>query len=600
MKHIFKTIDLYGTNFQFNIFNKNKFKTMIGGFLTLICFILVILFSFFLGSDFFYKTNPKIITENIIPQESPKPLLLTPENLVIGWRFSDNNGASVDITNKIYPVITYYKLHFNSTTSEDIIEILQLTKCNSQNSKRPDFKFESFDLYCMDWTSLNYSLGGYWNEDFIDYFEMVMYYCPEGSKFSPEKNCTDLKVIKELVAEAEGGLYFDLFYPKFSFQPSEYSQPLQIEYLTHFFKVSLTINRVDRFYFENVELNDDQGWLMKNPQLSSILSFNRISSDFSYFDLNYYGKKGEPSDFYHLNLYSLKNKFSIKRSFMKIQDYAAVMGGFIKFISFISAIISNFFNYPIRNEAIFNHFFKYSKGDAEENRTKAKKYFNAKLYQEKIPESNKSMSINNLRNKSMNNLIDLSHQHNKEPLENNFIKSSPSSSIKIEMKNLVTFLDDKNFNKIPEILKRTNFVRIKSVNNTIKFGLCFKIKMYVCCKTYISDDLKKIYNSLKILIINRLDVLHYLKSLQILDRLRSTVFNYYQNLTFDYLRLQDLNNEKDMQHLGLDANSEEKFNQLIEYFRTRKISKNFNSTDQILYEMTEDQIKNKVEKNFDS
>jgi hypothetical protein len=43
---------------------------------------------------------------------------------------------------------------------------------------------------------------------------------------------------------------------------------------------------------------------------------------------------------------------------MKVQDFAAVMGGFIKIVILIAMTISNFFIFIEREEKIFNQFFQ--------------------------------------------------------------------------------------------------------------------------------------------------------------------------------------------------------------------------------------------------
>ena len=54
MKLFFKQIDIFGTKFHFLTYKKHKFKTFIGGIMTLVIYILAFLIIFFLEDDFFY------------------------------------------------------------------------------------------------------------------------------------------------------------------------------------------------------------------------------------------------------------------------------------------------------------------------------------------------------------------------------------------------------------------------------------------------------------------------------------------------------------------------------------------------------------------
>ena len=55
MKLFFKQIDIFGTKFHFLTYKKHKFKTFIGGIMTLVIYILAFLIIFFLEDDFFIE-----------------------------------------------------------------------------------------------------------------------------------------------------------------------------------------------------------------------------------------------------------------------------------------------------------------------------------------------------------------------------------------------------------------------------------------------------------------------------------------------------------------------------------------------------------------
>ena len=58
MKSFFKYIDIFGTRFHFLTYKKQKFKTFIGGIITIITFILTFIIIFLLEEDFFFRKNP--------------------------------------------------------------------------------------------------------------------------------------------------------------------------------------------------------------------------------------------------------------------------------------------------------------------------------------------------------------------------------------------------------------------------------------------------------------------------------------------------------------------------------------------------------------
>ena len=91
---------------------------------------------------------------------------MTPENFVIPWRLTNDNGKLIDFQNKLNPVLTYYQYVLNSTGQILTKQVdIGVTKCNTENAKMPEFttKVSLDDWYCMDWTKDNFTFGGYWD-----------------------------------------------------------------------------------------------------------------------------------------------------------------------------------------------------------------------------------------------------------------------------------------------------------------------------------------------------------------------------------------------------------------------------------------------------
>jgi hypothetical protein len=56
-----------------------------------------------------------------------------------------------------------------------------------------------------------------------------------------------------------------------------------------------------------------------------------------------YGKEKSNSKFYKICFYAVKDFLKINRSFMKFQDFAAIVGGFIKITSVVCTLITYFY-----------------------------------------------------------------------------------------------------------------------------------------------------------------------------------------------------------------------------------------------------------------
>jgi hypothetical protein len=623
-----KFFDIFGTTFQFTIFKSEKFRTIIGSILTLISLGIILVFSFFFGSDFYYKLNPKILTETQEPEIYPPAFELSPENLVLAWRIADNNDVPIDHHGKIYPVITYYDLHFNSSEkSKDRVEVMAVKKCNDKNVKMKEFAFPKDDWNCLDWSSGNYSFGGNWLANSINYFEMIIYYCPDGKPFAPENNCTDINTMQKLVAN--NNFFIELAYPNFYFVPSDINEPLKLTYSMYYFAVGLTMQKTDRIFFQQIDLEDDKGWIIKYPELSTKYSMNKLTTDYSYFDVNNYGHSKFSSDFYHLNIYFQKQKIVIKRSFMKVQDFAAVMGGFIKIVTLIAMTISNFFNFVEREEKIFNQFFQLKRSTIkkpDEKRVIREKtpqqLFNVynlknqerqiietpKLKTLKFIDTSKSMIqeddgvIYNINNDKCNLSSIIKTKYNNDKIAD---ISLNKNSINCNKKDLDFKIANQSQLSATTLKRRksslnlfSNFKMKNNQINSIQFGLCFRIKHRICTRKYIDKSTFKVHDYLIRYFTDRLDVIHYLKTLNVVHRMRIVLFNYYQNLSFDYVKTPNLACKSDIDSLELysDILKDTKFNQLIDYYTDKKIKNKMTRHDELLFKMLDPEVTNKVEK----
>lgn len=74
--HFISSIDIFGTNFNFTIFKNEKLQTTFGGILSIISLAISVIFTIFFGRDFFYRLNPKTLTQLVQPLKAEKPLKL--------------------------------------------------------------------------------------------------------------------------------------------------------------------------------------------------------------------------------------------------------------------------------------------------------------------------------------------------------------------------------------------------------------------------------------------------------------------------------------------------------------------------------------------
>ena len=89
MKKWIKKIDFFGTQMQFTYKRKEKIKTLLGGYLSIFCFILLITLALITGQDIFFQKNPDVvvITDKI---KNFSDLNLKYNNNFFGYYISDS------------------------------------------------------------------------------------------------------------------------------------------------------------------------------------------------------------------------------------------------------------------------------------------------------------------------------------------------------------------------------------------------------------------------------------------------------------------------------------------------------------------------------
>ena len=99
---------------------------------------------------------------------------------------------------------------------------------------------------------------------------------------------------------------------------------------------------------------------MTDISLTKVHTESDLTTEFNYFDTNYYRKPGQSSLLYSLIFYMQTNEATILRSYMKLQDFAAIIGGFMKLIMILGGAYSCLFNNIIRNEMILKELLDQS------------------------------------------------------------------------------------------------------------------------------------------------------------------------------------------------------------------------------------------------
>jgi hypothetical protein len=158
-------------------------------------------------------------------------------------------------------------------------------------------------------------------------------------------------------------------YPESYFSADDIKNPLKLFYKNYYYYFNINTQKIDRLFFNKISVKDDQGWIFEEIKESSLISVNRIQSDINFAEI----KDGTISRFYEFNLYMEKKSMIIKRSFIKIQDVSAKVGGLIKLVMTLFAVFNSVFNFHSFKLEVFKELFLFPQKDLEDAELENKK-----------------------------------------------------------------------------------------------------------------------------------------------------------------------------------------------------------------------------------
>jgi len=363
-----RKVDIFGMGFGFTINKEEKYKTAIGGTLTFCTITLISIFTIFFGQDFFYRIHPSVYQSTFIPEKYDPPIALTPENFTIAWRIEGFEKYPVDFTNIIYPVTTQFQMKRKDNSMQlTNINFLQPTKCSAETTKMEGFtKFNNIsEWYCMDFQNGNLTFGGFFDGDYVNAFNVLLFLCSSPYvPFDPlnNKNCTSTDAFEKFAFKHKR-LQISVMYPEYYFASEDLENPLRISFKNYYYYFNLKTFKIDRFFFNKVVLEDDQGWIFDGTKTQSILSYSKLQSDQNINEMS----NRTNSEFYEFNLYMDKGTQKIRRSFMKIQDVSAKVGGIIEIIMRVFFMLDMFFSSHYFHVSIFQKIFSFPEEGLESN-----------------------------------------------------------------------------------------------------------------------------------------------------------------------------------------------------------------------------------------
>ena len=353
-------IDIYGTQYQFKFFGKTQYKSRFSMILSLLTIAALIVMIIYFGDDLWYSRNPKIMTQFKIPDAAVEAFPHTNnDNFTLGWRIETEDGEPYNFDNILYPVFFFAEDANNKTSYTQLYPV----KCSKvYNSSRLDPFFltkinnKTDDWYCFDLTKDPINIVNVWKAQLKTnnvLLNLKIGYCPN---LNPTEKCTPYDTLyKELVTNTK---YMHVVLNMYRFDAMSHARPVSIEYISYKRPIDLYLLKRQKFSFTRVKMYLDDGVIGETWDKKSYIIHNFFMNDVD----NYLPKENylKQNYLYNIDFVFDGNLDCLRMTYMKLQDLAANVGGFLSIAFSVCSILSAFYNNFFMSFTIYNTIFDFS------------------------------------------------------------------------------------------------------------------------------------------------------------------------------------------------------------------------------------------------
>ena len=229
------------------------------------------------------------------------------------------DGFTLNMSNYFYPVITYYVFEpdekYHQYSYEEKIEIRKCVNKDFENDKSNNLLEMYGELFCVDLEDRKF--GGSWNNDFLYYFDVALYFCKDGQNYYHNNtNCMSLNYLNDLFLKEE--IYITFYFSTINFRVNNIKEPFSRKHDIHYCALDNKLRKSDKIYIKKDILNDDKGWLFNSPKNYSVWGVDTIKTDYQVISHEEMSQDNFSSYIYNANFYMSLQKNYYTRRYAKI------------------------------------------------------------------------------------------------------------------------------------------------------------------------------------------------------------------------------------------------------------------------------------------
>lgn len=464
-----KNLDLYGANLHFKVNNQTKIRTSLGGIFFLIINFLFVLLVYAFGQDFFNRLNPMVTKSQFTPDEM-KPYNISNENYQVMFRIENDSYDAIDTEGNsfffsaIHVFTNYSETNVTLQKRTTLLPVLPCNKINMPNFSQEEITEKGYDKWkCLHINSQspikNLLLGGSIDNGLHGEIKINLHKCEEGSfNLFTRKPCNTEEKTKDYLWNIT---WYAIMFQKTVFTPSSYDKPLKQEMARYINILNDHLLKGYKVYFQLSEVFSDVGWIIESESYHHSFGLSEIIPDYMLRERT--GKAKDLLSIVQLNLST--ETIHYKRTYEKIQNLAANIGGILKIFTVVAGTIVN-----IYNSSTFEYSFSNNLVD-KTSKNKKSIYNNPVDFNVLAPVFNSNQKVINNINKLNPNKQKTGEYNIHDDLNNNsnVMLNQKNNNPDSKLNNKSNFNETKdNFNNDMSNIKNNNYIDNTNNNDVNK------------------------------------------------------------------------------------------------------------------------------------
>jgi hypothetical protein len=520
--------DRVGVKPEFTYRGVARHRTFFGGIVTIILDLLMLGGIIFLGRDIILRRNPNVYTGRI-STENPGIVQLSHQNFPFYIAIEDPSHSMNYFFNEgIFKIKAIHSRQVRTIKPGGIVQLNQtltdvkLVTCQSDHFIGYEEVFKNLNYknaYCIE-KNQNVSLQGFFSSDIYDIFRIQVFQCQNNSL--SQNNCLSQQIIDSKLKNS----FIAFQYGDLTSNPSNFSYPLESILGDEAFVVSNQFQKKISVELIKITSLTDKGFLLEDTHEQSHIMANKP------FKENFLPFSPKENYFFQLTIRLGKFVEIHKRSYIKVQNILAQVGGLYNLFYIISQTIVRFFTVNLFYLEMLNRNFD-SKNNIPFIESKPSTFSLKKnnfVEDSNINLNNSSKLVYNMINENYDKSKDLEYRIEKRRSE--------------EIEKLQRFFIIKNCSKIPIPTFKENLLfticNFRKKKKSDKFNLIMKGKKLLTDKLDINAVISLIFDFRKIKKVlfsdDQLNVLNQLANNNLVDVIREEFIQNYKS-ELEYVNL---------------------------------------------------------------